>query len=130
MQLKNLVPMLSVVDVERSLTFYQEALQFEVLHRYEENGHVQWACVKSGETALMFARCEVAQSVLPLARKEDLVLYFYPDDVESLHATLQAKGYGVSALRHTFYGMKECLLTDPDGYHLSFGQAMVVPPTA
>ena len=130
MQLRNLIPMLSVVDVERTLTFYQDALQFEVLHRYEENGHVQWACVKSGETELMFARCDVAQSVLPLARKEDLVLYFYPDDVESLHATLQAKGYRVSALRQTFYGMKECLLTDPDGYHLSFGQAMAAPPTA
>jgi uncharacterized glyoxalase superfamily protein PhnB len=130
MSFKNLVPMLSVADVDRTVAFYQDALQFEIMHRYENNGHVQWAFVKSGHTELMFARSEVAQSVLPLARKEDLVLYFYPDDVEALHTSLKARGYPVSELHLTFYGMKECLLTDPDGYHLSFGQATETSPTA
>lgn len=122
MPLKSLVPMLSVADVEKSLAFYQDALDFEVINRLEEQGRLQWAFVKSGNTELMFGRCEVAQSVLPFTTKENLVLYFYPDDVGALHTSLQAKGYPVSALHVTFYGMKECMLTDPDGYALSFGQ--------
>ncbi len=122
MQLRNIVPILRVVDVERTLTFYQDALQFEVMDRYEYGGFVHWASVKSGDTELMFARCDVAQSVLPFSTKDNLVLYFYPDDLEGLHASLKAKDYRVSDCRVTCYGMKECEITDPDGYQLWFGQ--------
>ncbi len=130
MHLRHVVPVLSVADVDKTLTFYQDALGFSVQNRYEHNGHLQWACVRAGDTELMFTRCELAQSVLPLARKEDLTLYFYPDDVEALHAALQTRGYAVSDLEVTFYGMKECVLTDPDGYRLSFGQPVDVPSVA
>ena len=129
MQLKHFVPMLSVVDVEKSLTFYQDALQFEVVDRYEHDGLLHWASVKSGDTELRFARCEVAQSVLPWSTKESLVLYFYADDIEGLHALLKAKNYPVSEFRVALYGMKECEITDPDGYQLWFGQEAMAPMT-
>lgn len=130
MQLKSLVPMLSVVDVEKTLRFYQETLRFEVVERLEHDRLVQWASVKSGDTELMFTRCEVAQSVLPFSTKESLVLYFYPDDVEALHRDLKAGNYPVGDLRVTCYGMKECVVIDPDGYQLWFGQAAAEAPTA
>jgi uncharacterized glyoxalase superfamily protein PhnB len=129
MHLKSLVPILRVLDVDKSLAFYQEALHFDVLHRYEQDGHLHWALAKSGEIALMFARCPTAQGVLLPAKKDDLVLYFQTDDIATLHATLTAKGYRVSAVRGTFYGMQECDLTDPDGYQLWFGQATNTPST-
>lgn len=122
MQLDNVVPLLSVVEVEKTLAFYQDALQFEVTDRYEHDGLVRWAGVKSGDTELMFTRCEAAQSVLPFGTKENLVLYFYPDDVEALHTALKAQDYTVSDLRVTFYHMKEFEMRDPDGYQLWFGQ--------
>lgn len=127
MQLKNLVPMLSVVDVEKTLVFYQEALQFEVVEQHEDDNLVRWARMKSGDAELLFARCEVAQSVLPFSTKENLVLYFYPADVEALHASLKAQDYPVSDLWRTGYGVKACALTDPDGYQLWFGQAIPEP---
>ena len=120
--LKCLIPMLSVANVEKSIAFYQDALDFDVLNRYEHDGCLQWAMVKSDNTELMFAHCDASQGILIPATKEDLVLYFYPDDVEALHVSLKDKGYPVSELRVTFYGMKECDLIDPDGYQLSFGQ--------
>ena len=122
MQLQNLVPMLSVADVEKSLVFYHDALQFEVVERYDHDRLLRWASMKSGEAKLMLARCEVAQSVLPFSTKENLVLYFYADDVEALHAALKARRYAVSELRLSAYGMTECAVTDPDGYQLWFGQ--------
>lgn len=122
MQLKRLIPILSVANVEKSIVFYHDALDFSVLNRYENDGYLQWAMVKSGDTELMFAHCDASQGILIPAKKEDLVLYFYPDDIEALHTSLKDKGYPVSDLHVTFYGMKECHLTDPDGYQLSFGQ--------
>ncbi len=122
MQLQSLIPMLNVVNVEKSIAFYQDALDFDVLNRYEHDGCLQWAMVKSGETELMLAHCDTSQGILIPATKEDLVLYFYPDDVEALHTSLQDKGYPVSDLRVTLYSMKECDLIDPDGYQFSFGQ--------
>ena len=129
MHVKNLVPVLSVVDVEKTLRFYQEALQFEIVEQCEHDSLVQWASVRSGEAELVFARCEVAQSVLPFSTKENLVLYFYPDDVEALHAALKGRDYPVSELRVSLSGMKECAITDPDGYQLWFGQESTQSPT-
>ncbi len=129
MQLKSLIPMLNVANVEKSIAFYQDALDFDVLNHDEHDGRLQWAMVKSGNTELMFAHCDASQGILIPAKKEDLVLYFYPDDVDALHASLKDKGYPVSDLRVAFYGMKECDLTDPDGYQLSFGQE-TDPPQA
>jgi catechol 2,3-dioxygenase-like lactoylglutathione lyase family enzyme len=122
MQLKSLVPMLSVADVEKTLRFYQESLGFEVIHRHERGGFLRWAMGKAGETELMFARCDVSQSVLPFDTKEHLVLYFRLDNVEVLHALLREKEYPVSSLRVTCYRMQEFDLRDPDGYQLRFGQ--------
>ena len=129
MQLKSLIPMLRVANVEKRIAFYQEALAFGVLNRYEHGGGLPWAMVKSGDTELMFAHCDASQGVLIPAKKEDLVLCCYPDNVEALHASLKDKGYRVSDLRVPFYGMQECDLTDPDGYPLSFGQETDEPET-
>lgn len=122
MRLKSLVPMLSVADVEKTLRFYQDTFGFEVVNRYEQDGFLHWAMVQAGDTELMFARCDVNQSVLPFDTREHLVLYFHLDDVEALHAGLQGQEYPVSSLRVTFYRMKEFDLRDPDGYQLCFGQ--------
>lgn len=124
MQLESLVPMLSVADVEKTLRFYQQALGFEVVHRYEQDGFLHWALVRSGATELMFARCDVSQSVLPFDTKTHLVLYFHLDDVDALHTSLKAQEYPVSNLQVTFYQMQEFTLRDPDGYQLCFGQKL------
>ena len=47
--------------------------------------------------------------------------YFYPDDVMPLYDSLKAAGIEVSDPFVTFYGMKEIVIHDPDGYCLCFG---------
>src|SRR4030095_14733674 len=57
-----------------------------------------------------------------------VTLYFYPDDVESLHLALGSRGVEVGKLSVTFYRMKEFSCLDPDGPMLTFVHAPRVAP--
>ncbi len=130
MALKDLIPMLGVEDVEKSITFYKDALGFEKFQDVEFKGKVAWAIARSADTMLMFT-CQPggAATVADREARKKLYFYFYPDDVVALHAELKEKGYAVTDLRVTFYKMKEFELEDPDGYQLWFGQDSDEPPT-
>jgi uncharacterized glyoxalase superfamily protein PhnB len=125
----DLVAMIGVADVARSVKFYSTALAFEVLNTYEIEGRpyeiegrLIWAFLHTGSARLMVAQQEQVPD--PDRLERDVVLYFYPDDVKTLHASLHAKGYEVGPLNETFYGMTEFRWQDPDGYELCFGQEL------
>ncbi|TNF86334.1 MAG: hypothetical protein EP300_13760 [Gammaproteobacteria bacterium] len=127
MQLKHLVPMLNVSNIESSLDFYQNALGFEVISDPAAVSESRWATIRSGHTELMLSESRRE----PGPRKvedphEDtdwpVIFYFYPDDVVRLYSHMLAGGFKPTALRVTHYGMREFSLIDPDGHVLSFGQ--------
>lgn len=128
MKLNALHPMLSVADINNSLEFYERALGFERLNTDKELEEWKWAHIKSGNVALMLSQS--GSPVHPEGEHDfNVLFYFYPDDVEALHAKLSEAGFPVTELTVTFYGMKEFLLKDPDGHLLSFGQHSDEPPT-
>lgn len=121
MKLSSMVPMVCVSDVPRSVAFYQQALGFQVLNTYEHEGQLNWAFLRSDPVELMLVAGEE-----PFGDRQcrDVILYFYPTDIETLHMNLMQQGFPVGELSATFYGMKEFRLEDPDGYELCFGQAV------
>jgi catechol 2,3-dioxygenase-like lactoylglutathione lyase family enzyme len=124
MALANLIPMLPVTDIHKSIAFYEDALGFAVSDRQvDENGHWSWCSLKSGPVELMLAlRGQDIDRAYQRQARGAIVFYFYPDDVAALHAALKQKGHAVSELRVTSYRMKEFELKDPDGHSLWFGQ--------
>jgi len=119
--------MLGVADVQRSLDFYADTLGFKETDRFEHEGTLCWAHVCAGaKNELMLTQMEEIEA--GRTGRMQLFLYFYPDDVLTLHSSLRAKAYKVSDLRVTFYQMKEFELEDPDGYQLWFGQYTDEPP--
>lgn len=114
-----MVPMVCVSDVTRSVAFYQQAFGFKVVNTYESAGQLDWVFLQSDTVDLMLVSAEA-----PFGDRvgRDVILYFYPLNIDELHATLQQKGFNVGELCATFYGMKEFRLEDPDGYELCFGQ--------
>ena len=122
-----LTPMLGVADVQRSLDFYTETLGFKETGRFEHEGTLCWAHVcAGGNTELMLTQMEDIEA--GWEGRKQLFLYFYPDDVVTLHSSLKEKGYNVTDLLVTFYQMKDFELEDPDGYQLWFGQDTDEPP--
>ena len=127
MALRNLIPMLNVSNIEASLRFYRDALDFDVVSDPAAVREWRWATIRSGDTELMLSETETPPSASDgndPHRSTDwpVIFYFYPDHVESLHARIKAAGFTPTELGNTIYGMREFSLTDPDGHVLSFGQ--------
>ncbi len=118
MRLLGSVPVLGCTDVEQSLHFYQQALQFIVLNKRVGDEGLEWVYLQSGDTLLMLEKNTEANRQQPPARNR---LYLYTDDVSSTRHFLKAKGYDVSPMLKTDY-MEEFDLVDPDGQRLTIGQ--------
>ncbi len=127
MKLRNLVPMLNISNIERSLGFYMQALNFEVVSDPVLAKEWRWATIRSGETQLMLSE---TNATLRLSKNVDphqianwpTIFYFYPDNVDALHSHVVEQGFKPTAVTITHYGMKEFSIQDPDGHMLSFGE--------
>lgn len=129
MKLTTLVPMLSVSDLKRTMSFYGERLGFDVLNSFGEP-EPKWCMLARDDVRIMFNQPPPDElDALPRRAKDFQVFYFYPDDVAALHTAWRSAGLSVSDLRVTDYGMKEFELRDPDGYWLWFGQETSDAPT-
>jgi catechol 2,3-dioxygenase-like lactoylglutathione lyase family enzyme len=126
MSLDHLIPMLSVADLERTMTFYCQKLGFRVINTFGGPKPV-WCMLERDKVRLMFNQPPGIE-IFPRA-KDGQIYYFYPDDIASLHAEWKRAGLPTTDLRVTIYGMKEFELRDPDGYWLWFGESTDEPPT-
>jgi catechol 2,3-dioxygenase-like lactoylglutathione lyase family enzyme len=121
-----LVPMVHVVDPERSVAFYR-LLGFEVGNRVPPTGPIGWAWLyqpnapnwKHGAN-LMVTCSERAIK----AEAQDVVFYLYAADLEATRNRLLAEGVKVSEISHPDYLPEgEFRTADPDGYCLMVAQS-------
>jgi catechol 2,3-dioxygenase-like lactoylglutathione lyase family enzyme len=124
MRLLGTVPVLGCADVEQSLDFYQQALQFIVLNKRSGDHGLEWVYLQSGDTLLMLEKRDPGDGHQPVTRNR---LYLYSDDVAAMRHYLKAKGYAVSPMLKTAY-MEEFDLVDPDGQRLTIGQQLKHDP--
>lgn len=111
-----LVAMAHVVDVSRSIAFY-EALGFVVDNTFVPPGAPgpSWAWLQCGGAKLMVAKADA-----PVVPEQQAVLfYIYYDDVPAAKAAMDKKGVATGPINYPFYCPKgEFRVTDPDGYCL------------
>lgn len=125
--------MLSVVDLQRTIAFYRDALGFTLTGSFEREGATVWANLSQGAVQMMFN--QVPDSWVEQrdrAARMFQIYYLYPSseaDLLRLHEKLVEQSRQVSALRVTFYGMREFELRDPDHYWLWFGSPTDAAPT-
>jgi catechol 2,3-dioxygenase-like lactoylglutathione lyase family enzyme len=58
---KSLVPHITASDLERSIRFYTEGLGFEIAHKHETDGHLQYVTLKAGDAQLGIGRDDFAK---------------------------------------------------------------------
>lgn len=113
---RQLVPMAFVVDVERSIAFYQH-LGFRVGNTFAAEGATKpaWAWLNCGEAQLMLAAAN--ESVV--ADQQRVLFYLYTDDVAAAQASLAEAGLSPGSIATPFYAPRgEFKIVDPDGYVL------------
>lgn len=134
----DLVPMAHVLDVDRSIAFY-EHLGFFARQRLAPRGVAVWAMLESGKARLMLAR---ASGPIP-ADQQALLLYLYTPDAAALRSHLLSRGLpdagrftgaplaqtvnsGLAVVFDTAHPPHmpagELRVHDPDGYVLLIGQ--------
>ena len=113
-QFRSVMPGFTVVDMARAIDYYEGKLGFRVTFR---TGAVFTIVARDGiEISLALARPGYAPG------KDGC--YVKLTGIDALHAEFLAKGVAMThPLRTESYGMREFMITDPDGNTLNFGEA-------
>ena len=126
MEIREIVPLLNVEDVERSIAFYTRALSFEVVRNYAAAGRTVWAMLQNGPAKLMINGSDDPGSAQRRRRPSygETVLYLYVELACDCHAAMTARGIGAGKVEIEPYGMEEFRLRDPDGYEIAIGSPL------
>lgn len=115
------VPMLRVLDVSATVAWYQ-SIGFTVVDTWQEEaqdgGEMTWAELSFGRGSVMFSTGGRAN----IAERREVDLYVYVDDVAEVAERLAGRVAVVEPLHDTFYGMREFVVRDINGFWLTFGQ--------
>src|SRR5579884_37046 len=112
------VPMIHVRDVRATADWYEE-IGFRVLTTYGDGeGGLSFAMLAFGTGEVMFSS---GGWTSPRHRRE-VDLYVYTEEVDVLHETLKARVEIVSEPHDMFYGMRELIVRDLNGFWIAFGE--------
>ena len=118
---KNVVPMLHVPDVQRTVDWYS-AIGFEVLDTYgDSRGGLSFAIMAFGAGQVMFS----SGGWLSSRKRREVDLYVYTDDVDALYDRLKDRVEIVETPHNAFYGMREVIIRDLNGFWITFGRELL-----
>lgn len=113
-----LTPMLEVENMDDTIAFYENILDFKCLERLED----EWALVQKDDVAIMFSarffKDEHPKTFLTGS------LYIYSDDVDVLWQIIKDKVKIAYPIENFDHGMREFAIYDNNGYRLQFGQEL------
>ena len=117
---KKVVPMFHVPDVRQTIDWYRD-IGFDLTVTYDDNsGGVSFAMVSFGTGEVMFS----SGGKLSSHHRRDVDLYVYTEDVDSLHGRIKDRVEIVEGPHNMFYGMREVIVRDLNGFWITFGQEL------
>ncbi|MBU4245636.1 MAG: VOC family protein [Nanoarchaeota archaeon] len=135
MKFNKLIPELSVFDINKSIEFYTKILGFKIEYKREE---CKFAFLSMNGSQIMIEQAngnwETGKLEYPFGR--GINFQIEANDVDSLVKSLQAHKYPIMIMPkenwyrvgNTFWGNREFLVMDPDGYLLRFSQDLGEKP--
>jgi uncharacterized glyoxalase superfamily protein PhnB len=119
---RGLAPLLFVYDMDESITFYRDGLGFTLVAT-SGPPPIGWAMLIRGDVTIMLnSEWEHGDprrpTTRPPRRDHKVSLYLGCDDVDAAHAELAARGVAAAPPKTASYGMRQLLITDPDGFDL------------
>jgi uncharacterized glyoxalase superfamily protein PhnB len=122
-----LTPNLVVRDVERSIRFYCDVLDFELDKHVPEQRPFVFASVRGGGVEIFFNDYEAAIEEYPTFEKipigGTLTLYLAMQGVDELYERVREDGGKIlTPIETKFYGVREFAIADPDGYIITLAE--------
>ena len=116
------VPFFRVSNIEESLRFYRDGLDFEMSKKWIDNGALRWCWLQNGGAALMLQEFpkDGHDSWVPLGKVgEGISITFMCKDALAIYRTARARGLKPSK-PFVGNGLWVTSLSDPDGYNIDF----------
>jgi catechol 2,3-dioxygenase-like lactoylglutathione lyase family enzyme len=108
---------LAVQDLQKSADWFRDVLGFRV--SWEEGA--DWRLVERDTVRLMLGHCPDEKPAADVGA-HSWFGYLSVDDVDGLYAELTAHGANCTPPADRHYGMREIVVTTPDGHRIVFGQ--------
>ena len=109
--------MIHVPDVRATADWYT-SIGFKLVRYNEEDGEINWALLSLDQSEIMFSIGGKPST----AHRREFDLYIHTDNLQALHAALKGRVQVVEELHETFYGMREFIIRDFNGFWITFGQ--------
>ncbi len=117
-----IVPMIHVPDVSSTADWYA-SIGFSIRRIAREDGdgsEVVWAALTLGESEIMLNAGGKASD----SQRREFDLYIHVENVEDVRKRLDGRVNFVEDLHDTFYGMREFIIRDCNGFWITFGQPL------
>jgi uncharacterized glyoxalase superfamily protein PhnB len=126
MEYKDLMPNLMVKDVNKTVDFYKNVLEFNILQTVPESGDFVFAIVNANGVLISFQeeksiKDEYSQ-LNSFAQGGGITLYIHVTDVNELFEKIKNKSKIAKELHKTFYGSTDFAIEDCNGHILTFSQ--------
>ena len=122
MMAMRIVPMIHVPNVSATADWYA-SIGFDIRSIARENGdgsEVVWAALTLGESEIMLNAGGKASD----AWRREFDLYINVENVDEVRNRLGGRVDFVEDLHDTFYGMREFIVRDCNGFWITFGQPL------
>jgi catechol 2,3-dioxygenase-like lactoylglutathione lyase family enzyme len=116
---RQLWPLLFVREIDRSVAFYRDQLGFAVVNQSENQGHLFWCRLERGGASIMLQQADEEDGP-PEGPGRGVAFYFVCDDADVMYAELTSRGLRLDAPTVAYYGMKQLVVPEPDGYFICF----------
>lgn len=121
MPIESCIPVIPSEDIEKSLHFWVEGLEFKIDSdsKMRKDGKLTLCIVRN--TRLAFMLHQRAGTPVKPENYNGIRLYWTPPDLHETRNRLKGLGYAVSEIVDRDYGQTEFFLTDDDGFEHCFG---------
>ena len=124
---KTLTPNIMVTDVNKTVKWYQDNLNFKLANQTGSLvKSLQWAVVKAGDVEIFFQKVDSLTKEMPALKGKEigasLTFYIKVKDIQALYDSIKKKVKIVRDMRETFYCAKEFAISDLNGYILVFSE--------
>ena len=109
--------MIHVPDVRATVHWYA-SIGFTLLRQNEEDGDLNWAKLSFDGSEIMLNEGGKPST----AHRREVDLYITTDKLDDLYGRLKDQVQVVEEPHDTFYGMREFIIRDINGFRVTFGQ--------
>lgn len=123
LRLRRILPSFTATDLQRSIAFYRDVLGFVIGEEWREDGVLMGCEIHAGAATFMLGQDDFAKGRDRQKGIGTRVWCHTAQDLDRLAAEITARGGVLDQEPRDMWGDRVFMITDPDGFKLTFVQA-------